>query len=166
MIQLLDKVNNDTTLVEFYLFQQNLNNIYDVNTNNDIISKIYNKYSNWKKNKYVSFYRNNLIYQYDCDNDYQNMFSKNIQKYSINNNILMISYNISKLPLYMFSCTDDIDVKTEYVIEEYKISNRISLNIKTENNTKTLYIEYKHSPQAENEKNEMIINKMLKEING
>ena len=52
------------------------------------------------------------------------------------------------------------------MVEEYKITNRISLIIKSDvnDNGKTLLIEYKHSNNVELDKTMEIINKIVRNI--
>jgi len=139
----------------------------ELSTDRKILNKIRNRF-NFKKNKYVSFYNNNLHYQYDKSNDNQNLTNRKtkhvqVQKQYKNNTYTTYS-TISKLPTYLFPCTDNIDNKIEYEIEEYKINNRVSLFIKSSEYSSYLYIEYNHSSQVEIEKIENCIKNILSYI--
>lgn len=151
----------------FILENVDNNNIIDLKTNLKVLNKIRNKY-NFKKNKFVSYYNNDLQYQYDKSNDNQIVTNKNThhinsQKYR-NFDTYSVYSSISKLPTYLFPCTESIDNKNEYDIEEYKVNNRISLIIKTNEYSSHLYIEYNHSPQVEIEKIESCIKNILSYI--
>ena len=81
------------------------------------------------------------------------------------NDILVIVSKHDKQPNYTFPCTNDIDNICEYTIKEYKISNRLSLIMRYDNeNIKTLYIEYKHSQNVDIDKINEQINKIIAKI--
>lgn len=168
MIELPNHIDDEINLVEFYIIKTGqTENVINVKTAENIIARVREKYANWKTSEYVAFYRNGLIYQYDKSNDAQTLYSKTIMKYSDTyNNVCAISHRVSKLPTYLFPCLNDIDERTEFTLHECKISNRISIVIRKDQYCTSVYIEYKHSPQAENEKNEDIIRNILNNICG
>jgi hypothetical protein len=96
-------------------------------------------------------------------------------------NILVICSKNNKQPNYTFPCTNEIDSVTEYIIKEYKISNRISLIMRCDiankeadaaagisgeacYEIKTLYIEYRHSSNVDIDKINETINKIIRKI--
>ena len=110
------------------------------------------------------------IYTYELSNDNQYVISKNKKTNSVyktkKGNIYIIGSKIDKYPQHVFPCTNDIDNISEILVEEYKITNRISLIIKSDvnDNGKTLLIEYKHSNNVELDKIMEIINKIIRNI--
>lgn len=88
--------------------------------------------------------------------------------------ILVICSKNDKQPNYTFPCTNEIDNISEYIIKEYKISNRISLIVRTDiskcfdegsdKEIKTLYIEYRHSYNVDTDKTNETINKIIAKI--
>jgi hypothetical protein len=158
----------DCNNVQIFILE-NINdiNIIELNTDTKILNKIRNKY-NFKKNKYVSFYNNNLHYQYDKSNDNQNVTDKKTKHVDYKKQSKYSTYTtysmISKLPTYLFPCSDSIDNKIEYEIEEYKINNRVSVFIKSSEYGSYLSIEYNHSSQVEIEKIENCIKNILSYI--
>ena len=164
--EVLDKY--DCNNVQIFIVENiNDKNIIELKTDRKILNKIRNKY-NFKRNKFVSFYNNNLHYQYDKSNDNQILTNKKIhysheEKQKTFNTYSIYSL-ISKMPTYLFPCTDSIDNKIEYEIEEYKINNRITLCIKSDDHSSYLYIEYNHSSQVEIEKIENCIKNILSYI--
>jgi hypothetical protein len=158
----------DCNNVQIFILENiNDTSTIELNTDRQKLNKIRNKY-NFKKNRYVSFYYNNLHYQYDKSNDNQNLTSKKTKHVQVQNQYKNNTYNvysiISKLPTYLFPCIDNIDNKIEYEIEEYKINNRVSLCIKSDEYSSYLYIEYNHSSQVEIEKIENCIKNILSYI--
>ena len=110
------------------------------------------------------FNRNNLSYVYDLSNDSQFVYLRKLENFTntkINNRSLYtITFNEMKIQTHSFACTNDIDSRVEYKMEEFKINNRISLIIKNNN----LYITYKHSKDVDLEKIDEIINNVIKKI--
>jgi len=111
------------------------------------------------------------IYTYELSNDNQYVTSKmkKLSKYIVrknmplNSDLYIIASKIDKYPQYTFPCTNNIDNISEYSIKEYKISNRISIIIRTDDEkTKTLSIEYRHSLNVEIDKMNEIINKIIR----
>ena len=112
---------------------------------------------------------NDKIYIYELSNDNQYVISKNMKKNGLIKNdtkcrLYILSSKIDKYPQYTFPCTNELDNVSEIKISEYKISNRISLNVRAENGINSLYIEYKHSPNVEIDKMNENINKIIKNI--
>jgi hypothetical protein len=96
-------------------------------------------------------------------------------------NIFVICSKNNKQPNYTFPCTNEIDSVSEYIIKEYKISNRISLIMRSDivsgasgaggaggeackEVVKTLYIEYRHSSNVDIDKINETINKIIRKI--
>jgi hypothetical protein len=92
-------------------------------------------------------------------------------------NIFVICSKNNKQPNYTFPCTNEIDSVSEYIIKEYKISNRISLILRCDSDSgdgsgsggggeeiKTLYIEYRHSNNVDIDKINETINKIIRKI--
>jgi len=109
------------------------------------------------------------MYTYELSNDNQYVTSKTKKKDKYyktkKNNIYILSSRIDKYPQYIFPCTNEIDNISEITIKEYKISNRVSLIVKSEiNDNVTVLIEYKHSPNVELDKITEIVNKIIKNI--
>lgn len=160
----------NTNLVEIYFPRSIETDVVDITTKEDIISKLCHKYNAWKTTEFVSYHMNELIYVYDISNDNQIVYSKIatrpnvIHKPNTLSPIYVISYNHSKLPPYLFPCTSDIDDKTTYTISECRISNRLSIVIKTEQDKKIAFIEYKHPPLVEIKKIESSINHIIDSI--
>lgn len=162
-----DIISENINLIELHLFSNKYNNSFDIKVNDNYINKIKEIYNTKFKqtNKYKTYYKNELIYIYDTLNDNQYVISKLIEKSKIyNNNILINSYVESKYPTYLFSCTNDIHHISEYEILECKINNRISINIKKENNKNSIFISYKHSNNLDTEQNQNILNDIIKKI--
>lgn len=165
MLQLNKLITDNTNLIEIYLINNYINNCLNLNIKDDLIEKIKNKYKFKQKNDYKSYYKEGLIYTYDINNDSQVVNNKLLENMIIINNYSVLIYNENKYPTYIFSCSDDIDHYTNYSIIECRINNRISINIRIENEIKILYIQYKHSNNVDIEKIENIINSIMKNIN-
>jgi hypothetical protein len=165
MFELQDFVKDDINLIEIYLFNFHDENVVGVNVEDEVIEKIKKKYFNWKKCEYTVFHKDNMMYQYDRSSDNQIVCTKEMKNHVIDKNNIIITYKHSKLPTYLFACTDDIDDKLTYTIEECRVSNRISIVIKKDINATSVYIEYKHSLEAEHEKNQSILKNVLYNIN-
>jgi len=162
----------DINLIEIYIINTNkgkYDKIIDVSlsSKNNLESFIDNYYKKSRVEKYKSYTHKERVYTYELSNDNQYVSSKIKKNIDIIENILVICSKNDKQPNYTFPCTNDIDNITEYILKEYKISNRISLIMRSDiidnvNNKeiKTLYIEYKHSNNKIND----TINKIIKKI--
>jgi len=166
----------DINLIEIYIINTNKgkhDNIIDVSlsSKNNLESFIDNYYKKSRVEKYKSYTHKERVYTYELSNDNQYVSSKIKKNIDIIENILVICSKNDKQPNYTFPCTNDIDNITEYILKEYKISNRISLIMRSDiidnvNNKeiKTLYIEYRHSNNVDTDKINDTINKIIKKI--
>jgi hypothetical protein len=168
LINLEKYLDDNVNIVEIF-FVKNIieNKMLDVSISENIEKNI--KYKKTKEENYKMYYMNDKIYVYELSNDNQYVISKNMKKNELiknnfSNGIYILSSKIDKYPQYTFPCTNELDNVALIKINEYKISNRISLNVKTENDIKCLYIEYKHSPNVELDKMNEIINKIIKNV--
>lgn len=159
--------------IEIYFYQNDVNqksNYINMSLEAHIINNIENKLKNPKISNYKSYYMGDKIYNYELHNDNQYVISKNnidiknVKRIKRDTDLMIISYKIEKYHPYMFPCTNDIDYISKYTIKEYKINNRISVNIKTEGDIKTAYIEYRHSENVELVKINDIISKLLSRL--
>ena len=169
-IKLTELVEDDINIVEFYFIKNILSdNVMDVTMSGDIESNINKIYKKTKEEKYKIYYMQDKMYTYELSNDNQYVTSKtkkmNKNYKTKKNNIYILSSRIDKYPQYIFPCTNEIDNISEITIKEYKISNRVSLIVKSEaNDNFTVLIEYKHSPNVELDKITEIVNKIIKNI--
>ena len=169
-IKLTELVEDDINIVEFYFIKNILSdNVMDVTMSGDIESNINKIYKKTKEEKYKIYYMRDKMYTYELSNDNQYVTSKtkkmNKNYKTKKNNIYILSSRIDKYPQYIFPCTNEIDNISEITIKEYKISNRVSLIVKSEiNDNVTVLIEYKHSPNVELDKITEIVNKIIKNI--
>jgi len=164
MIELEQFTNDEINVIEIYLKKEEKSNKININIDDNTINKIYNKFSNWKSNDFITYHKNSLSYCYDLSNDNQTLNTRTLYHSDIKTNYVLFSYKNHRLPTYSFPCTNTIDYKVKYNLLESKISNRISLFIRKDEYANNVYIEYKHSPQAENKKNEETINNILYKI--
>lgn len=174
----------DINLIEIY-FINKLNiheigrdNVIDVSIKNKLESFIDNYYKKSRVEKYKTYYHKERIYTYELSNDNQYVSSKIKKKLDKLEDILVICSKNDKQPNYTFPCTNEIDNISEYIIKEYKISNRISLIMRTDicnsmgegaaqadnKEIKTLYIEYRHSDNVDTDKTNETINKIIAKI--
>ena len=169
-IKLTELVEDDINIVEFYFIKNILSdNVMDVTMSGDIEYNINKIYKKTKEEKYKIYYMQDKMYTYELSNDNQYVTSKtkkmNKNYKTKKNNIYILSSRIDKYPQYIFPCTNEIDNISEITIKEYKISNRVSLIVKSEaNDNFTVLIEYKHSPNVELDKITEIVNKIIKNI--
>ena len=169
-IKLTELVEDDINIVEFYFIKNILSdNVMDVTMSGDIESNINKIYKKTREEKYKIYYMQDKMYTYELSNDNQYVTSKtkkmNKNYKTKKNNIYILSSRIDKYPQYIFPCTNEIDNISEITIKEYKISNRVSLIVKSEaNDNFTVLIEYKHSPNVELDKITEIVNKIIKNI--
>lgn len=174
MINLQSIINNNTNLIEIYISNAITDkNVIDIGLRQEYVEKILEllPVKNNKTTDFTSYSRNALTYLYDMSNDSQIVYSKQLIKNQIIKpqstsmmNLYVASYNNSKLPTHLFPCLNDIDDKNVYKLSEYKLSNRVSLVVKTDQYGSYVYIEYKHSPQVEIEKVEATINNLIKTL--
>lgn len=162
-------LNDTMNIIEIYLGSSGGNNDtnenrFDIYITDDYLNKIRRRFKLTKETTLIYFNRNNLSYVYDLSNDSQFVYLRKLENFTntkINNRSLYtITFNEMKIQTHSFACTNDIDSRVEYKMEEFKINNRISLIIKNNN----LYISYKHSKDVDLEKIDEIINNVIKKI--
>jgi hypothetical protein len=167
----------DINLIEIYFInrciresQRPQNNVIDVSVKNSLETFIDNYYKKSRVEKYKSYTHKERIYTYELSNDNQFVSSKIKKHMDILDNIFVICSKNNKQPNYTFPCTNEIDSVSEYIIKEYKISNRISLILRSDScrdssdEIKTLYIEYRHSNNVDIDKINETINKIIRKI--
>ena len=171
----------DFNLIEIYFINKiniheiGRDNVIDVSIKNKLESFIDNYYKKSRVEKYKTYYHKERIYTYELSNDNQYVSSKIKKKLDKLEDILVICSKNDKQPNYTFPCTNEIDNISEYIIKEYKISNRISLILRTDitnsmgegadnKEIKTLYIEYRHSNNVDTDKTNETINKIIAKI--
>lgn len=110
--------------------------------------------------KFTSYWNSNLEYIYEESNDNQCIFKNILINSKIYDKYLINAYQQVKQPVYMFPCTNNISYKEQYVLEELKINNRISLFIK--NNS--VYVNFKYSTNCDIETNMNEINSILQSL--
>lgn len=164
MFELNKFIENDFNLMEIFMVSKRHDTRIDINIKQKSIDNIKKKYSNWKQTDQVIFYKNRMMYQYDLGNDNQLLFTKEMIDRQSFDNIEVLSYKYCKIPTYMFPCVNEIDERVEYDVEECRITNRISIILKKNIYASSVYIEYKHSSQAEIEKNEKILKDIIDTI--
>lgn len=140
----MDKLNDDVNIVYIILkTDKNINKLYK-----------------FIKRMFTSYWYNNLEYIYDHQNDNQCLFKHMVVNIDETKDYTIIMYNSSKQPVYTFPCIKNISFRENYVIEEYKINNRLSLCIKD----KSIYFVFKYSPYCDIENNIKSIETFLKNI--
>ena len=172
----------DINLIEIYFInrgirgQQEQENVIDVSVKNSLETFIDNYYKKSRVEMYKSYTHKERIYTYELSNDNQFVSSKIKKHMDILDNIFVICSKNNKQPNYTFPCTNEIDSVSEYIIKEYKISNRISLILRCDScdsdsgdggggeEIKTLYIEYRHSNNVDIDKINETINKIIRKI--
>jgi hypothetical protein len=166
----------DINLIEIYFINRCVreshrpqNNVIDVSVKNSLETFIDNYYKKSRVEKYKSYTHKERIYTYELSNDNQYVSSKIKKHMDILDNIFVICSKNNKQPNYTFPCTNEIDSISEYIIKEYKISNRISLILRCDSSDsseeiKTLYIEYRHSNNVDIDKINETINKIIRKI--
>jgi hypothetical protein len=173
-----DGSQEDINLIEIYFINRGIRgqqgqqeNIMDVSVKNSLETFIDNYYKKSRVEKYKSYTHKERIYTYELSNDNQFVSSKIKKHIDIIDNILVICSKNNKQPNYTFPCTNEIDSISEYIIKEYKISNRISLILRGDSGgdsgseeINTLYIEYRHSNNVDIDKINETINKIIRKI--
>jgi hypothetical protein len=173
-----DGSQEDINLIEIYFINRGIRgqqgqqeNIMDVSVKNSLETFIDNYYKKSRVEKYKSYTHKERIYTYELSNDNQFVSSKIKKHMDIIDNILVICSKNNKQPNYTFPCTNEIDSISEYIIKEYKISNRISLILRCDSGgdsgseeINTLYIEYRHSNNVDIDKINETINKIIRKI--
>ena len=171
-----DGSQEDINLIEIYFINRDIRglqeNIMDVSVKNSLETFIDNYYKKSRVEKYKSYTHKERIYTYELSNDNQYVSSKIKKHMDIIDNILVICSKNNKQPNYTFPCTNEIDSISEYIIKEYKISNRISLILRCDScdsgggseEINTLYIEYRHSNNVDIDKINETINKIIRKI--
>jgi len=170
-----DGSQEDINLIEIYFINRGIRgqqeNIMDVSVKNSLETFIDNYYKKSRVEKYKSYTHKERIYTYELSNDNQFVSSKIKKHMDILDNILVICSKNNKQPNYTFPCTNEIDSVSEYIIKEYKISNRISLILRCDRggdsgseDINTLYIEYRHSNNVDIDKINETINKIIRKI--
>lgn len=170
-----DGSQEDINLIEIYFINRGIRgqqeNIMDVSVKNSLETFIDNYYKKSRVEKYKSYTHKERIYTYELSNDNQYVSSKIKKHMDIIDNILVICSKNNKQPNYTFPCTNEIDSISEYIIKEYKISNRISLILRGDSGgdsgseeINTLYIEYRHSNNVDIDKINETINKIIRKI--
>ena len=174
----------DINLIEIYFINRGIpnDNVIDVSVKNSLETFIDNYYKKSRVEKYKSYTHKERIYTYELSNDNQFVSSKIKKHMDILDNIFVICSKNNKQPNYTFPCTNEIDSVSEYIIKEYKISNRISLILRSDScdscdscggggcsggggeEIKTLYIEYRHSNNVDIDKINETINKIIRKI--
>ena len=165
-------INDDVNLVEIYLIKDKNENSINVSSSDKLEHLIDNIFKKNKVEKYISYYNREKVYTYELSNDNQYVYTKFKKNLDIIDNILVVASKHDKQPNYTFPCTNDIDNISQFTIKEYKISYRISLFIRYDNNIdktidktiKTIYIEYKHSQNVDMDKINEQINKIITKI--
>lgn len=134
----------------------------------DIIRNIESRFSNAKETSFKSYYMRDKVYTYEIANDNQvvsskyNILTEYISRPKKSADLFMVASKIEKYPPYIFPCTNEIDHSCSYTLKEFKINNRVSVIIRTEDNFRSVYIEYRHSPNVEIDKMNETINRLLK----
>lgn len=167
MIDISKLLTENTNVIEIYLMNlksktdKSVLNKIDIYINDGLLNRIKAKFKITKETTLVYYNRNNLSYIYDTSNDSQFVYLRKLENAMItNDNFYGLSFNEMKMQTHSFACTNDIDNKIEYKIQEFKINNRISLIIKNNN----IYIYYKHSKDVDIEKTQEIINGIIKKM--
>ena len=169
MIHLHSLLTDDINLIEIYITKPfTKSNVIDIGHQNRYIKYVKDQYKNWKTTSYTMFNKNELTYLYELSTDNQIVYTKIRQSDMIikkkHIDTYIIAYTHSKMPTHIFPCENEIDYRCVYSLSEIKITNRLSLIIKTENDISCIYIEYRHSPNVEIEKIEENINSIISKI--
>lgn len=145
----------DTNMIEIYFarVEQNKCSIsINLTIGNDSISRIQKMYGNPKTSKQKCFHHNELSYIYDLNDDSQYAYTKEVKRYVKHSNAHIYAIKHSKVPTHLFPCTNSIDYLNEYDISEYKITNRVSLIVRTDQHGSYVHLQYKHSENVDIDK--------------
>lgn len=163
-------VTNETNIVYIYLTEDGIDKMsLDLTLRGNFIERLRGKFKFNAAKPFVAFYRNNMSYTYEVSNDNQicqRLTLKKHKKMRLNDrfNVAINLYNEQKNPCYMFPSSDEISARVEYSIEDYKINNRITLNIYTSGGDSCVYIMYRHSANADLDHNQECINRLLNQL--
>jgi hypothetical protein len=164
MINIRNLITDDTNIIEIYLLKNKTDNTIlktDISRDDIYLDKIRRKFKLTRNTTLVYYMRNNMTYVYDLSNDSQYVFIRKLENVDTSiNGLYGIAYNEMKLQPYTFSCTNDVNKRIEYNIEEFKINNRLSIIIKNKN----VYIHYRHSKEVDIDKIQETINYILKKL--
>jgi len=163
MIDISKLISDDTNIIEIYIMNSKTNddlNKINIFISDDLINKIKQKFKITKETTLVYFNRNNLSYVYDLSNDSQYVYLRKLENMEIVNNFYCLAFNEMKMQTHSFACTNDIDNRSEFKYQEFKINNRISLIIKNNN----IYIHYRHSKEVDIDKIQDTINNLIKRL--
>ena len=164
MVDFTKLLSDDTNIIEIYLMNPKVksdeSNKINIAISEEIINKIKQKFKITKETTLICFNRNNLSYVYDLSNDSQYVYLRKLENMEIKGNLCYLAFNEMKMQTHSFACTNDIDTRTEYKYQEFKINNRISLIIKNNN----LYIHYRHSKEADIDKVQDVINNVIRKL--
>ncbi len=169
-INISSLISDNDNLIEIYFIDKKEvdddTNIINLEINDKLLNKINSNFKKTKESTFVSYHKNNLSYIYDLSNDNQTVIIKKNEKdimynLQIKYNLYCIYYIENKLGTHYFPCSNDIDMKEEYLIKEFKINNRLTLIIKD----KQLFIQYKHNKTVDLDVINDNINNLIKKIN-
>jgi len=166
MIDISKLLTDNTNIIEIYLINNKKidTSLYkrkiNIYVEDNIINKIRTRFKVTKETTLIYYNKNNLSYVYDLSNDNQIVYLRKLENIQMANNYYGLAFNEMKMQTHSFACTNDIDNKVEYKMQEFKINNRISLIIKNNN----VYIYYKHSKDVDIEKTQEIINGIIKKM--
>jgi hypothetical protein len=164
MVNIRKMITDDTNIIEIYLIKNKNDNTIlktDISRDDNYLDKIRRKFKLTRNTTHVYYMRNNMTYVYDLSNDSQFVFIRKLENIDTTiQGLYGIAYNEMKLQPYTFACTDDINKRMEYNVEEFKINNRISIIIKN----KSVYIHYRHSKEVDIDKIQETINYILKKL--
>ena len=164
MVNIRELITEDTNIIEIYLLKNKDNSSIlksDISRDDIYLDNIRRKFKLTRNTTHVYYMRNNMTYVYDLSNDSQFVFIRKLENVDTSiHGLYGIAYNEMKLQPYTFSCTNDVNKRIEYNIEEFKINNRLSIIIKNKN----IYIHYRHSKEVDIDKIQETINHILKKL--
>lgn len=173
LLDLRNFTNNDVNIVEIFFCQKPVPQApfqpIKTSVTPEAVRTIEARFKNAKDTAFKSYHMKDKMYTYELANDNQVVTSKyNTHMKHISRNrpydLFVLSSKIEKYPPYIFPCTNEIDHVCSYTIKEFKINNRIALIIRTEDDMQSIYIEYKHSPNAEIDKMNEIVNRLTRNL--